>query len=206
MEPSLREQFDLAVKDDPGADHGAMAVAAIAEGGRIRERRRRVVAVSAAAGVVAVLGAVTGVSLAGGTPSSSTPPVTIEAAMAPSAAPGCWAKTVKSGATDAVVFLDEGVTAERQAALADALNGDSRVETVLFDSRDQAYQRFRARWADEPDLVTAVAADQFPQSYRVRLSEPDQFTAFRAEYASTDGVQLVIGRKCPASAPVGGVL
>jgi MYXO-CTERM domain-containing protein len=43
VEENLREQFDRAVGDDPGADPGPMAYAAIAGGGRIRRRVQVVV-------------------------------------------------------------------------------------------------------------------------------------------------------------------
>jgi hypothetical protein len=34
------------------------------------------------------------------------------------------------------------------------------VDTLIFESREQAYQRFRTRWAQNPDLVAAVTADR----------------------------------------------
>ena len=49
MDVDLREQFDRAVSDDPGADPGEMAQLAIVQGGRLRRRRRQL---AAAAGVV----------------------------------------------------------------------------------------------------------------------------------------------------------
>lgn len=205
MEPDLREQFDLAVSDDPGADPGAMAYAAIQEGGRIRRRRRQLTAAGVAAGVVMVLGAVAGVNLLTGAPKPVAPPPAVEAAMMPVAAASCSAEPVSSDATDVAIFLRMDSTAGQRAALGRALDGDARAGTVRFQSRDAAYQRFRALWADSPDFVASVGPAQFPESFRVRLANPAQYTAFQSVYAAKDGVDMIVGRRCPASAPVGGL-
>lgn len=203
MDTHLREHFDRAVGDDPGADAGAMAHAAIAAGGRMR-RRRRTAAAGMALGAVTLLGIPAGVHLAADDP--GTDRTTIAAAMMPVAAPSCSVRPVENDATDVVVFLREGLTDRQRSALGSALAGDARVATVFFESRAQAYERFRDRWRDSPDLVQAVGPQQLPESYRLRLVDPARYTAFRAEFAAAGGVQSVMGRVCPASAPVGGVL
>lgn len=207
VDTSLREHFDRAVSEDPGMDHGAMAHSAIAEGGRVR-RRRRMVAASAAAGLVTVLGAVGGLSLNLLTeaPSSDSPPVTIAAALMPVAAPSCSAKPVDRDATDVLVFLATDVTDQQRSLLESALHDDARVGILLFENREQAYQRFRTRWASQPDLVAAVSANQFPEAFRLRLVDASQYTAFREHFAAMEGVDQIIGRTCSPSAPVGGTL
>jgi hypothetical protein len=201
VQPNLRELFERAVSDDPGADAGGMAYAAMVEGGGIRRRRRRnLAAAGVAAAVVTVLGTVTGVNLLTG----GDRPVTVAEAMMPVGAPSCSAKPVDSDATDAVVYLGADVTDAQRAALAKALHDDARVGTVQFENREQAFLRFRARWKKHPDLVAAVGAQRLPESFRLRLTDAARYTAFRAEYSAMAGVEQVVGRKCPASAPVGG--
>jgi hypothetical protein len=206
VDASLREHFDRAVAGDPGIDPGEMAHAAIAEGGRIRRRRKRMVVASAAAGLVTVFGVVAGLNLLTGAPRSEDPPVTIAAAMMPVAAPSCSAKPVDRDATDVLIFLVADATDRQRTALESALGDDARVGSLLFENREQAYQRFRARWARNPDLVAAVGANQFPESFRLRLVNASQYTALRGQYAAMAGVEQIIGRTCPASAPVGGTL
>jgi hypothetical protein len=206
VQPNLREMFDRAVSDDPGADPGRMAYDAMIEGGGIRRRRRRnMAAAGVAAAVVTVLGTVAGVNLLTGAPRSADQPVTVAEAMMPVAAPSCSAKPVDSDATDVVLYLVADVTDAQRAALAKALHGDARVGTVQFEDREQAFLRFRARWKKHPDLVAAVGAQRLPESFRLRLTDAAQYAAFRAEYSAIGGVEQVVGRKCPASAPVGGV-
>jgi hypothetical protein len=206
VDRSLREHFDRAVSDDPGINPGKMAHAAIAEGGRMRRRRKRMAAASAAAGLVTVFGAVAGVNLVTEAPRSEIPPVTIAAAMMPVAAPSCSAKPVDRDATDVLIFLAAEVTDRQRSALESALGGDSRVGVLHFENREQAYRRFVTRWKNNPDLVAAVGAEQLPESFRLRLVNASQYTALRGQYAAMDGVEQIIGRTCPPSAPVGGTL
>ncbi|MEU4419065.1 permease-like cell division protein FtsX [Actinoplanes sp. NPDC024001] len=198
MNLHLRDQFDRAVSDDPGAALDEMASAAMVEGGRLRRRRTRRVVLGVAGGMVAVVGALTAVNL----PSDPSAPVTVAAAMMPPTAPSCVQHPVEVGANHAVVFVE----ASQQAAVGEALRGDPRVDALEFESRALAYERFRDRWAQEPDLLAAVSAEQFPESFRVRLVDAGQFAAFRERYAAMAGVDQIIGRKCGQDAPVGGVL
>jgi hypothetical protein len=209
VESGLRQQFDLAVSADPGADPGAMARLAMAQGGRIRRRRRLAVAGSAAV-LVMIAGTVGAISATGtaappaAKPSAAKPPAMVAVGMR-LPAPDCSAEPVVVGATDAVIYLDNP-TDQQQSAIGQALNGDERVASVIFESREQAYARFVALWKDSPDFVASITPDSVPASYRLRLHDRAQFGDFSREYAKEPGVGQIIGRVCPADAPVGGVL
>ncbi|MFF0372966.1 permease-like cell division protein FtsX [Actinoplanes missouriensis] len=204
MTPTLRDHFDRAVGDDPGAALGDLARTAILDGGRLR-RRRQLVTAGVAAGLVAILGAGAGaaVSLRDDT---ARPPITLAAAMMPRTAPACVPHPVDTDATDAAVFLTDELTGGRASAVETALRADPRVAAVEFESRAEAYRKFTALWADSPDFVAAVDPAQIPESFRLRLVEPGQYTALQADYSAMPGVQLVSGRRCTADAPVGGLL
>jgi hypothetical protein len=193
----LRQHFDQAVGDDPGADPAAMARTAVAEGGRIR-RRRKVAVAGAAAVLVAAAGVV-------GLTRHTDPPVTVAAAMVPKAAPSCSAKPVDRDATDVAIFLAPAATDQQLSAVARALHDDARVGTVQFQDREQAFERFKALWADNPDLVREVGTSNFPESFRIRLTDPARYDALRTTYQAMPGVDQIVGRKCPMSAPVGGI-
>ncbi|MFR9778442.1 permease-like cell division protein FtsX [Micromonospora sp. MS34] len=204
VERHLREHFERAVDDDPGVAPDDMAHAAIIEGVRLRRRRNQLTAAAVAAGMVVVIGAVAGLNLPSGR-SAADQPVTVAAAMMPVVAPSCTPRPVERDATDVVIFLGAEITDRQRAALETALSADPQVQNLIFESRGQAYERFRTRWAHNPDLVAAVTADQFPESFRLRLVAASQYTAVRSRYATMDGVEEVIGRRCPKDAPVGGL-
>ncbi|GLY99179.1 permease-like cell division protein FtsX [Actinoplanes sp. NBRC 103695] len=206
MEQHLRDQFDRAVGDDPGAPLDEMATAAIAAGTRLRERRHYWVPAGVAAGVLVVVGAVAGLTLPLDASKSDEPPVTVAAAMVPMTAPACLKRPVETDVTDAVVFLTPEVTDVQRAALDTALSQDPGLAARSYESREDAFRRFQIRWKDNPDLVKAVTPYELPESFRLRLRAAEQFTALRDRYASMGGVQEIIGRKCAAGAPIGGVL
>lgn len=206
MERRLREHFERSVGEDPGVASEEMARAAIFEGVHLRRRRSRLAAAGVAAGVVVAIGTAAGLNLEVRSPTPSGPTVTVAAAMAPVTAPSCQRQPVERDATDAVIYLTAESTNQQRAVLTTALSDDPRIDALIFESREQAHQRFRTRWAQNPDLLAAVTADQFPESFRLRLSAASQYTAVHSQYASMDGVELVIGRICAKDAPVGGSL
>jgi hypothetical protein len=71
------------------------------------------------------------------------------------------------------------------------------VRDSRFESRSEAYQRFKVLWADSPDFVAAVTADDLPQSFRLGLAEPSGYRQFAARFRHRAGVADIIGRACP---------
>lgn len=205
MHRDLRDRFDGAFAGDPGVPPGELAVAAIAEGGRMRRRRRTVVA-GVATGLVLLAGGVAGANLPwAADPAGPPPPTTIAAAMLPVSSPSCSTRPVDTGATDLAVFLTPEATDRQRAAVDAAVHDDTRVAIVVFESRQSAYERFTELWADSPDFVAAVDPRDLPESFRLRLVSPEQDAAVRARFAAMPGVTQIIGHVCPASAPVGGL-
>lgn len=203
MPPNLRDHFDRALHDDPGAALDEMAFTAIAEGGRLRRRRRQrtLAGAGAAVAVLTVLGLVTGLHRP-----AKEPEVTIAAAMVPVTAPSCVEQPADAEVTDVAIFLSEDAPDSRRAAVDAAVRADPRVAGVVFETRQQAYERFRALWSDSPDFVKSVQPKQIPESFRLRLRAPGPYAAVRAEYAAMPGVAQVAGRRCTPDAPVGGIL
>ncbi|MBM2614938.1 hypothetical protein JIG36_05115 [Actinoplanes sp. LDG1-06] len=203
MDANLREQFDRAVSDDPGADVSEMARVAIAEGGQVRRRRRTAMA-GMAAGVAVALGVGTVFGLSARQPETAAPPITIAAAMLPQVAPACRAQAEEADATDAAIF---GTLSEPQrTSLRAALDADPRVKSLTYESNQEAYERFKALWEDSsPEFVASLSTESFPESFRVRLTDRSRFPAFQADYRRKPGVLDIVGHVCPPSAPVGGV-
>jgi cell division transport system permease protein len=222
VDTDVRKHFDRAVSGDPGADLGEMARAAIAQGGRVRRRRQQMAVAGVAAGVVMVLAVVAGVNhrspaTAPENPAAVAPvavaPVSVApAAVAPPmtlvAAADCAEQPVPSEATDIVIIpgdADGHVTDQMVSRLRSDLKNDPRVATVLFETREQAYQRFKKLWANYPDFVASVSPDSLAEFFRLRLADAAQSTAFRTQYAARADVTVINGFRCRPSAPVGGV-
>ncbi len=47
-----------------------------------------------------------------------------------------------------------------------------QVQHVFYESKQQAYQRFKAEFSNQPSFVQAVPANEIPDSFRVKLRNP----------------------------------
>ena len=73
------------------------------------------------------------------------------------------------------VFLAPKVPAEQRDTIRRQLEAVPAVERVYYESKEDAYTRFRDQFKDSPDMVRNVSPDVLPESYRVKLRDPTQF-------------------------------
>ncbi|MER5457994.1 permease-like cell division protein FtsX [Micromonospora sp. NPDC002389] len=90
------------------------------------------------------------------------------------------------------IFLEADVTDEQRTAIAGQLEGDPLISQVTYVNKDEAFQRFQEMFRDSPDLLSAVKADQLPESYRLRLVDPEQYRTIADQYTGTAGVDQVV--------------
>jgi cell division transport system permease protein len=97
---------------------------------------------------------------------------------------------------EVTVFLKTtGVTQQQKDALSAAIGSDDLVQSVTFETKEEAYDRFKEIYASAPDLVSQTRADSLPESFRVKLKDPNQFDAFKSKYLTADGVDTIIDQK-----------
>jgi cell division transport system permease protein len=98
------------------------------------------------------------------------------------------------------IFLCDGrecpaITPEQQESLRSSLENNPLVSQVFFESKEDAYERFLARFEGQEDFTRGVTADQLPASFRVKLEDPEQFTAIKAQYEAEPGVEDIIDQR-----------
>ena len=64
------------------------------------------------------------------------------------------------------------------------------VDRVFFESKQQAFDRFREQFKDSV-LSENVTVDQMPESYRVKLKNPEQYEVVSQVFADRPGVESV---------------
>ncbi len=93
------------------------------------------------------------------------------------------------------VFLKDTISDSQVAHLRDTLTAMPEVDTVSFESRDQAFTRFKEIFANQQALVQNVTADAMPQSFRVKLLDPEKFAVVNARLAGQPGIDKVVDQR-----------
>lgn len=102
---------------------------------------------------------------------------------------------------DLSIFLCDGricpetVTPDQQQRLRQDLEAHPAVAEVFFESKEQAHERFRARFEDQPELADSVDLDALPASFRVKLHDPEQVRAVAEHFAAYAGVEEVLDQR-----------
>lgn len=84
----------------------------------------------------------------------------------------------------------EVTDAQRQAVYADLQSPALKkyVAQVYYESKAEAFERFKGQY---PDLADNLTADTMPESYRVRLVDPQQYAAVSQQFRNKPGVDTV---------------
>ena len=69
-----------------------------------------------------------------------------------------------------------------------------QVERVYYESKQQAYTRFKEQFKNSA-IVDNVTADQMPESFRVKLVNPEQFDIVASAFVGRAGVDQVQDQK-----------
>ncbi|MEV4413417.1 permease-like cell division protein FtsX [Catellatospora sp. NPDC049609] len=93
------------------------------------------------------------------------------------------------------IYLDKTITDDQRSAIKAQLDADSKVKNVLWETKEMAYENFKLQFADAPDLVGAISANELPESFRVALKDPQQFEQIKSAYADLEGVDTVVDQQ-----------
>jgi cell division protein FtsX len=144
--------------------------AVVARRGR-RRRRRQVAGTALLVAAVVAAGLVLLARLAGPAgPAPDDPPAAATDLSGAGMLAGHW-----FGKTDATVYLDQDVDPARRQLVKDRIEALNVVDKVYFESRREAYDRFRALYRAKPEVLAKTDPATLPQTFRVRLGKPQQF-------------------------------
>ena len=92
------------------------------------------------------------------------------------------------------VFLSDGVSQPERTAIRAELVQLPQVQQVYYESKDQAFERFKVQFKDVPSLVKNTSRDALPESYRVKLKDPRKYQIVKSAVEHMPGVDEVQGR------------
>jgi cell division transport system permease protein len=82
------------------------------------------------------------------------------------------------------------ISSAQRLQIQNELQKMSVVDNVYYESQSQAYARFQERFKDSA-IAQNVTADQLPESFRVKLKDPQQFPVIVSAFSGRPGVDLV---------------
>ncbi len=82
------------------------------------------------------------------------------------------------------------VTKEQKAEIKADLEKMDAVETVHFETVDEAYKHYQEQFGDSP-MAGNITPDQMQESFRVKLDDPQKYKVVATAFAGRDGVQSV---------------
>jgi cell division transport system permease protein len=68
------------------------------------------------------------------------------------------------------------------------------VDSFEYESQDQALAHFREQFRNSP-IVDTVTADQLPESFRVKLVDPEKYEIINELFSSMQGVDVVVDQR-----------
>ncbi len=86
---------------------------------------------------------------------------------------------------------DGAVTEEQRTQIEADLNALPEVDTVFYESQQEAYDRFREQFKNNPAILENVTADVLPESFRVKLTNPEDFAVVYSAFNGRPGVEQV---------------
>ncbi|MDQ1619294.1 MAG: cell division transport system permease protein [Actinomycetota bacterium] len=82
------------------------------------------------------------------------------------------------------------VTQAQRDEIRSDLDALPQVEKIYYESKNQAYKRFKEQFKNSA-IVDNVSPDQMPESYRVKLVNPEQFPIIASAFAGRPGIDEV---------------
>jgi cell division transport system permease protein len=90
------------------------------------------------------------------------------------------------------IFLADGVTDQQRQAIEQQLKSSSEVKHYIYESKAEAYARFKEQFKQQPELVQNTPQDALPESFRVELVNPERYKVIAQEFPNgKNGVDQV---------------
>jgi cell division transport system permease protein len=97
---------------------------------------------------------------------------------------------------EVAIYLKSDVTDDQRTALRTKLEADGHVKKPInYETKQQAYDKFKKEFKDAPDLVDATKPESLPESFRVKTAPGASFDQVKLDYATDPAVSRIINQK-----------
>src|SRR4051812_6796853 len=99
------------------------------------------------------------------------------------------------GEIEVSIFLRTDVTDAQRQAIDQAISTNPLVKEKTYETREQAWKRFQELWQDSPDFVKSIGPNSLPESFRVKLNDPEKYKTFADQMTGMQGIQDIIDQR-----------
>jgi cell division transport system permease protein len=93
------------------------------------------------------------------------------------------------------IFLEDSITEEQRAAFDEELRNNSEVADVVYESKEQAYEKAKQIFAGDEAVLDSIGPESLPASFRVSLVNPERFDVVRSQYVDYPGVDDITDQR-----------
>jgi cell division transport system permease protein len=104
-------------------------------------------------------------------------------------------KSYYYGQIEVSIFLKTDVTDQQRQAIDTAISSNPLVKDRTYETREDAFKRFQELWADSPDFVKSIGPNSLPESFRVKLKDPEKYQTFADQIQGMQGVLDIIDQR-----------
>jgi cell division transport system permease protein len=104
-------------------------------------------------------------------------------------------KSYYYGEIEVSVFLKTDITDTQRQAIDAAIAQSPLVKSRTYETREQAFNRFKELWQDSPDFVKSIGPNSLPESFRVKLKNPEQYKSFADQIQGLQGIDQIIDQR-----------
>ena len=93
------------------------------------------------------------------------------------------------------IFLTDDISAQQQQALEAELTDQDIVSSVIYESKEQAYLNALEIFSDEPQILAGITPDVLPASFRVQLTDPQEFSVISSLFSGRPGIDQIVDQR-----------
>ena len=102
----------------------------------------------------------------------------------------CSVNSDASACIDPSTGRSQDITPAQRSQLGKDLKSLPQVQAVFYESKQEAYQRFKVQFKDSP-IADNVTPEALPESYRIKLKDPTQYAVVASAIQGRPGVEQV---------------
>lgn len=96
---------------------------------------------------------------------------------------------------EVAIWLEDGISESQLASLESSLEENPEVDQVLYESKEEAYEKAQEIFDGQDELLASIEADFLPASFRVSLHDPERYYVVESQFVGQPGVAEIADQR-----------